>query len=220
MEEQIPLEGDIVPLEDCEESVQPITTSTLVGKVICEKPLNKGAVKNILTKVWGNPTTLSIVDLAENCFMFNFLDDELPKRIIEDSPWYVMGHLLSLQWWCPWTSISEVSYNLVPFWVQIHGIPLEALTVKATKKIGQRLGGLMDAEEPMHEGKLLRSCLRMRITIDITQPLTIGFWVPMKEKGNVWVLVKYEKLQDYCYTCGIIGHDQKMCRKEKNGFFV
>ena len=50
MEEQIPLEGDIVPLEDCEESVQPITTSTLVGKVICEKPLNKGVVKNILTK--------------------------------------------------------------------------------------------------------------------------------------------------------------------------
>ena len=86
MEEQIQVEGDIVPLEDCEESDKSITTSTPVGKILCIKPVNKGAIKNILTRAWGNSSTLSIVDLAENCFMFNFSEDELPKKIMEDSP--------------------------------------------------------------------------------------------------------------------------------------
>ena len=37
----IPLEGDIVPLEDCEEGDKPIVVSTLVGKIICMKTITK-----------------------------------------------------------------------------------------------------------------------------------------------------------------------------------
>ena len=63
-----------------------------------------------------------------------------------------MGHLLSLQWWCPWTSIYEATYNLIPFWIQVHGIPLEALNTRVAEKIGQRLRGVMKIEDPMREG--------------------------------------------------------------------
>ena len=69
---EIPLESDVVPLEECEESGKAITTTTLVGKVLCEKTLNRVVVKNIIVKAWGNPDLLSIVDLDVNCFMFNF----------------------------------------------------------------------------------------------------------------------------------------------------
>ena len=61
-------------------------------------------------------------------FMFNFSEEDTPKRIMEKGPWNVMGHLLSLQWWCPWYSISAMTFNLINFWVQVHGIPLEALS--------------------------------------------------------------------------------------------
>ena len=46
----VPLEGDVVPLEDCEEGDKLITTATLVGKVLCTKTLNKGTVNTIVTK--------------------------------------------------------------------------------------------------------------------------------------------------------------------------
>ena len=62
---------------------------------------------------------------------------------------------------------------------------------------------------------MLRSFLRFRVTINVTQPLTTGFWVPRREKGNVWVCLKYERLQGYCYNCGRIGHDQKICKAAK-----
>ena len=97
----VPLEGDIVPLEDVEGGEKAITTTTLVGKIICNKALNKGAVKNIVEKAWGEPNSLSITDIGPNCFMFNFSEDATPKKVMENSPWNVMGHLLSLQWWNP-----------------------------------------------------------------------------------------------------------------------
>ena len=120
----VPLEGDVVPLEEVEEKETSVITSTLVGKVICNKILNRGAVKNILFQAWGEPQTLTTTDLGPNTYIFNFTDEETPKKIMEESPWNVMGHLLSLQWWCPWSSITEVSYDLVAFWIQAHGIPL------------------------------------------------------------------------------------------------
>lgn len=86
-----------------------------------------------------------------------------------------MGHLLSLQWWCPWTSIDKVTYNLVPFWIQIHGILLEGLTARSAKKIRNRLGGLMEIKEPVVDGQILHSYLRMKVNIDINCPLAIGF---------------------------------------------
>ena len=46
----IPLEGDIAPLEDVEHVESPIVTSTLVGKIINSKILNKGVVKGIIVK--------------------------------------------------------------------------------------------------------------------------------------------------------------------------
>lgn len=31
----------------------------------------------------------------------------------------------------------------------------------------------------------------------------------------MWIRVKYEKLQDFCYKCGIVDHDFRDCEKER-----
>lgn len=30
----------------------------------------------------------------------------------------------------------------------------------------------------------------------------------------MWVSIKYERLQSFCYKCGVVGHDFKGCNKE------
>ena len=75
----VSLEGDIVSLEDYEEGNKPITTTTIVTKILCGKILNEGVVKSILSKAWGEPTNLSIKYLEPNVLMFNFSKEETLK---------------------------------------------------------------------------------------------------------------------------------------------
>ena len=126
-----------------------------------------------------------------------------------------MGYLLSLQWWYPWCSINEVSYDFIPFWVQAHEVPLEALNAKAATKVGGKIGGLIEVEEPVKGGQFLRSFLHMRILTNVREPLVTRFWVPRRERSQVWVWSHYEKLQIYCYNCGRIGHESQYCKKKR-----
>lgn len=61
------------------------------------------------------------------------------------------------------------------------------------------------------EGKLIRNSIRARVEVNIRHPLFAGCWVPRRNLPRVWVFVKYEILQDLCFKCGIIGHEQKSC---------
>lgn len=61
---------------------------------------------------------------------------------------------------------------------------------------------------------LARSFLQVKAEIDINLFIPKGFWLRRKspENKDLWISYKYEKLQDYCYTWGRIGHDNKSCR--------
>lgn len=50
---------------------------------------------------------------------------------------------------------------------------------------------------------------------NVNNPLPTGCWVLRRDLPKLWVFFRYEKLQDLCYNCGILGHGQKDCRGEK-----
>ena len=52
--------------------------------------------------------------------------------------------------------------------------------------------------------------------VDLLKPLKAGFWLKRPSGlGKIWANVRYEKLQNICYHCGIVGHDFKNCIQEK-----
>ncbi|KAJ1441005.1 Zinc knuckle CX2CX4HX4C [Sesbania bispinosa] len=84
-----------------------------------------------------------------------------------------------------------------------------------TVKVAQLLGEIVTIESPFLGDTLLRSFLRVRVMIDIRKPLITGFWLPRKHLPRAWISIRYQRLQGFCFTCGVLGHDFKKCNKEK-----
>lgn len=188
---------------------------TLVGKVQTNRSLNRGAIKHILSKAWGDPEGLSISDVGMNLFMFIFKKKEEAHEVIRKGPWYVMGKLISMQRWTHHAVMKEIDFSKVGFWVQVHGLPVEYMKVQNAEKILNQMGKLEEIENMFVEEQLVRYFVRARLRIDVSQPLSTGCWIPRRNLPKVWVSIKYEKLQDLCFNCGVIGHEQMGCKKEK-----
>lgn len=169
----------------------------------------------MIRKGWGDPKGLSIVDIATNTFIFNFPDAETPCRILVNAPWNILGQVLILKQWCPQVAIQEVEYSYTPYWIQIHGMPLELFSKENAGRAGSRIGKVLEVEDPFQGTSIIRSFLRVRVLLNIKNPLIAGFWIPRHQLPKVWIQVKYEKLMDFCYNCGRLGHEQKGCKHKK-----
>lgn len=53
--------------------------------------------------------------------------------------------------------------------------------------------------------------MRMRVVVDITEPLCRGRKITWDQKKKGWVLFQYECLPNICYWCGHLLHDDKDC---------
>jgi hypothetical protein len=59
-----------------------------------------------------------------------------------------MGHLFNIQEWSPNLAAHEVMFDKAPFWVQIHGLPMDMITLRNAAKIAKVIGDLIEVENP------------------------------------------------------------------------
>lgn len=64
-------------------------------------------------------------------------------------------------------------------------------------------------------GSYLGRFVRIRVQIDITQPLKQYVWVGINNGEEVIILLTYERLPDFCYLCIIISHSLRYCGVSK-----
>lgn len=197
-------EGSTITLEASNVDNFLLAKNSLVGKVLTAKSLNRGAVKDIILKAWGDHEGVTISDMGTNLFLFTFPSMKDVMEVVNRSPWFVMNHLISLQRWDPQASIYEIDFDWVPFWVQLHGLPLEFMNSKNAVKLTEQIGDVIEVENPLMDGTLLRTFMRVKVSINIKQPFLTGCWVPRQGLPKSWILFRYERLQDFCVNCGMV----------------
>ncbi|OMO55003.1 hypothetical protein COLO4_36252 [Corchorus olitorius] len=186
-----------------------------IGKVLAEKPLNKGAVKTILRNLWPEKDVPAIGDVENNTFSVTFVSQEKLFKALLENPWAVMGYCFNLKFWPPELAVGEIDMNLISYWTQIHNLPRDLLTENNARRIGSILGDVIEIEEIKGRFGLNRSFLRIRVGLKLENPLIPGFWIPRGGDRKIWATVKYEKLADFCFNCGRLGHSNKFCKSEE-----
>lgn len=171
---------------------------------------------NIIKGAWKTKNPFVINPWEQNLFLFCFSTKEDRDKIIEESPWSVMGNLLALVYWNPNLSLAEIDFSYVQFWVQAHGLPLGKLNKAVAEELAVKIGHLVETDCVGDGIQFNRSFLRFRVALDINEPLLPGFTMKREGLYDLWIEFKYERLSKFCYGCGRIGHDEDSC-KDKEG---
>ncbi|KAJ1426821.1 hypothetical protein SESBI_10074 [Sesbania bispinosa] len=158
-----------------------LASRSLVGKIFSSKILNKGAVKNILMKAWKCPNEVQITDMGINRFLFTFLTKDEAKVVLDKGLW-------------------------VPFWIQLHGLPLEMMSTTNAAKILGKIGEVQEVDNPFvgrHEQKNCKLEKIMESSSSSTPKFSPKLGVPpakaitilMKEQG-LWKKASTSSMED------------------------
>ncbi|KAL7208012.1 hypothetical protein ACSBR1_029880 [Camellia fascicularis] len=192
---------DCVDLEEGSGKNVDVSHLCLLGRILAPKPLNRQAVIKIVQRAWRPRAKVIISHLPENTFLFQFDDVEDQRRVLLEAPWSVMGHLLVLQPLSVGKSAAEMEFQWCPFWVQVHGIPVTKMTRQNGEIIGHRIGRLIGVKA-MHDSLLLyRSFLCIRVEVDVSKPLPLGFLLQQKGPATKDTWISYK-----------VGHEKSACK--------
>jgi hypothetical protein len=108
------------------------------------------------------------------------------------------------------SNVEDYKLDKIPVWTRIQGIPeglmkKKELAEKVAKKVGEPPITVIVNEGQINPMKYLRA----RVHVDLNKPLVR--FVPMTLKEKKKYPAQYEKLPNFCYFCGMIGHVVTEC---------
>ncbi|KAJ1376678.1 Zinc knuckle CX2CX4HX4C [Sesbania bispinosa] len=197
--------------DDVQEGVQECENS-VIGKIITKKVIHLNSLTNALSRIWSSPKGFKVESLGEQVFQFFFQDSKEVDRVIKGSPWLFRNSWLILQQWKRGVDPLDISFSSAPVWIQIWGLPLHCRTKKMGIKIGKSFGPVLDADVFEIQGR--GSFVKVQVQLVIDKPLLHGINVGSRKDGVFWVELQYERIPQFCYSCGIIGHEDSGCEAQ------
>lgn len=103
--------------------------------------------------------------------------------------------------------MKKIQLELVPFWIQLRGIPLGLTSEANVRRLVCDVGEFLELEDPSKAGGFLRA----RVVVNMLNLLVPGCSFSRGQDTDTWVEFRYERLQDFCYSCGKIGYVNTEC---------
>uniref|UniRef100_A0A803PVI8 CCHC-type domain-containing protein n=1 Tax=Cannabis sativa TaxID=3483 RepID=A0A803PVI8_CANSA len=185
----------------------------LLCRIYSKKGYNPKTFKNFITKQWVGRFAVSIsdYDAESDSYTITFGCEGDLKRILSKEPWHFHNQHMILCLPSTLQNASMESYTITPFWIQVFRLPFLSKSESLAKILGNMIGTFLEVhEDSLNEG--WGPFLRMRVEIDVSKPLLRGQFVTFPWMADeLWLDYRYERLPDFCYECGIIGHVFDKC---------
>jgi hypothetical protein len=181
-----------------------------IFRVHTSKPFSHATLFKQMRNAWETAQSVTFRTKGDNLFLAQFYCLGDWDRVMDGGPWLFRGTALIMSEYDGFTNVEEYKLDKIPVWTRIQGIPeglmkKKELAEKVAKKVGEPPIKVVVNEGVLNFPKYLRA----RVHLDVNKPLV--HTVPTTIKERKVYPVQYEKLPDYCYFCGLMGHTVTEC---------
>lgn len=179
----------------------------LVGKVLTDKTVNFNVVKNRMASVWRPCKGMNMKEVDPNLYVFQFFNLVDLKRAMDGGPWTYDNNLLLFHKLMPGEVARGVTLCYVDIWIRIYDLPARYMSVNIGKQLGYYIGCFVEYDSS-NNSTFWKNYMRVRVGIDVRVPLKRGKKIACQGKHGMRINFKYERLSNFCFVCGLLGHTE------------
>ncbi|MCI21749.1 zinc CCHC-type-like protein, partial [Trifolium medium] len=131
------------------------------------------------------------------------------NRAVKGNPWLIRNSWFMVFSWDRSINPKDLDFTHVPVWIQLWGLPLHCKTVAMGNLLGSQLGKVEEAALYDYPDKA--RIVKIKVQVNIEEPIRPGIFIGNSKDGITWVDFRYENLPMFCFTCGLVGHNEEKC---------
>ncbi|CAN1780695.1 hypothetical protein LINPERHAP1_LOCUS15167 [Linum perenne] len=132
------------------------------------------------------------------------------RRVVDLGPWSFDQNLLVLRELKSGETPTTVDLRYVDFWIHVTNLSVSLFSATVGKALGDYVESFLEYDvNNIFMGP--ESYMRVRVRIDVRLPLKREKKVRKAGGETVTCKFQYERLPDFCYICGKMGHTDKYC---------
>jgi 14-3-3 protein epsilon len=163
-----------------------------------------------MADLWRPVKGVAIKEARQGLFLFSFAHPLDMEGVLNGGPWTFDNNTLIMERVQIGMQIENIPLFHAAFWVQIHNLPTGLMKESVGKDLANYIGMFMEYDKN-NNSNFWRQYMRVRVKVDVRQPLKKD--TKVKNKAGEWCTInfKYEKLGVFCFVCGIMGHAENKC---------
>lgn len=187
----------------------------LVGRFLTDRSVNVRAMKSKMADIWRPAMGINIKEIEQGIFLFQFYHREDMAWVLKGGPWAFDSAMLVLAEVPNGEEPLNVPLWHIHMWLQIYDLPTGFMSESVGKQLGDFFGEFLEYDHK-NNGSIWREYMRIRVRLDVRRPLKRKKKIVKRNGSEVIVSCKYERLGDFCFTCGVMTHTERYCRKFLN----
>ncbi|XP_039015574.1 uncharacterized protein LOC120145953 [Hibiscus syriacus] len=148
-------------------------------------------------KTWAPKADYELIDVGDGYFLTKFSSVDDLRFSIEEGPWIIYGHYLTVRRWFADFHPSSTTIDSTAVWVRFPELPIHYYSERMLFAMDNTIGRALKVDPNTSyasKGRFARAC----VEVDFGKSL-----VPKIEVDNRWY---YEGLPLICFGCGKFGH--------------
>lgn len=185
----------------------------LVGRFLTENNINVRSMRSKMADAWRPAMGVTIKDLRIGLFLFQFYHKDDLLWVQKGGPWSFDNAVLVLNSIATREDPLKVPLVEVNFWIQIYNLPTGFMTEGVGKQLGNFFSTFLEYDAN-NNTSIWRECMRIRIKVDVRKPLKRKKKIKERNGSECIVQCKYERLGDFCFSCGLLSHTERFCQRK------